>query len=222
MGTDAAKKAAYGVLKEYRLTEVTLDNLVYLLETDGYDIIDYSRTSNNESTQELLDAFGLTALASQNSAFLYSQGDARYVFLDEDLPTEEKRYALAHEYGHIRLGHTEKDVFLHGTFQQEHEANEFAHYILAPSVPIRTWAWMLGHKVIAILALIAVLAGGVMYPVATYIESRTYHGGYYATPNGTHYHVEGCRYIEGREHRELMAEELDEGNFLPCSVCIES
>lgn len=221
MGNNAAKTVAHAVLKEYKLTKVTLDNLVYLLETQGYDIVDYSRTYNDESTQRLLDSFDLTALAAQNSAFLYSQGDARYVFLDEDLPTEEKRYALAHEYGHIRLGHTDRGAFLHGTFQQEHEANEFAHYLLAPSASVKAWVWTLGHKAVAAAALIAVLGGGVVYPVTSYVESRAYHGGYYVTPHGTHYHVEDCYYIQGHEYRELTAEEFDEGTYLPCSVCIK-
>lgn len=217
---NAAKLAANTVLIENGLTHVTLDNLAFLLDQMGYEIIDYSKTRDDNSTWLLLEHYGLANLADLNVAFLYIHGNAKYIFLDESLPAEEKRYALAHELGHIQMKHITSGSFLHGTFQQEHEANEFAHYLLEPSFPIKGYVWTWHHKIIASIALICLVGGCVVYPIASVINSRSYHGGYYVTPHGTHYHVEDCFTIQGHEMRELSKDEFEENKYLPCSVCI--
>ena len=42
---------------------------------------------------------------------------------------------------------------------------------------------------------------------------------YYATPNGTKYHLPGCGYIKGKEVKELLHDDIVSGKYTPCSRC---
>ena len=42
---------------------------------------------------------------------------------------------------------------------------------------------------------------------------------YYATPNGTKYHLPGCGYIKGKEVKELSYDDIAGGKYTPCSRC---
>lgn len=66
-----------------------------------------------------------------------------YVSYNEDMPAARKRFTIAHEIGHIVLGHLEKaevrrlsrDAFTHPCCRAfEQDANDFARNLLAPPV----------------------------------------------------------------------------------------
>lgn len=42
---------------------------------------------------------------------------------------------------------------------------------------------------------------------------------YYATKQGKKYHIAGCSYISGRETVELSSDDIENGNYTPCSRC---
>lgn len=63
----------------------------------------------------------------------------RYIVLDKTVSVQRQRYTLAHELGHILLGHTLSDVTLSRdtvviyTDPQEYQAERFAIDLLAPA-----------------------------------------------------------------------------------------
>lgn len=69
---------------------------------------------------------------------LYIDG-VPYILINEDIPKERKRFVIAHELGHIVLGHIEDDgsVLFHSEKSQktpiENEATAFALRLLAPA-----------------------------------------------------------------------------------------
>ena len=58
---------AHSLLLQYRIQTVTLDNLVYIIEDQGYEIVEYG--SEDFESQHLLDKMGLTAYAGARKAF---------------------------------------------------------------------------------------------------------------------------------------------------------
>lgn len=221
MKDNTPKMIAHQILQDERISRVTLDNLVYFIEKRGFEIIDFSRIEdNNEATRIMMERFQLTEVSRQNSAFLYVQGDLHYVFLDESMSANDKLYALAHELGHICLEHTRAGSFVHGTFEQEHEANEFAHYLLHPSVRISVIAWATEHKIWTAAIVLAVVLLIAAIPVTMYVQSKIYHDYYFVTDSGEHYHMEDCFYIQGKDVHRMTKEEFESGNYTPCKICI--
>lgn len=220
MNENKAKKAAHKILVEHKLSKVSLDNIIFLIEGFGYEIIDYSKSQNSPGVQHLITTNGLEDLVRLNYAFIYICGESKYVFLDEDLLNNDKLYALAHELGHICCGHIETGSFLHGTFSQEHEANEFAHYLLSPPITNVIYAWVYGHKTATGIIAALIVLGIVSIPVISYVNSKVYHDYYYVTDGGLHYHLENCFYIQGKDAHRMTEEEYASGNYTPCKICI--
>jgi Zn-dependent peptidase ImmA (M78 family) len=76
-------------------------------------------------------------------AYLRREGRPFFFVNSNEWPVR-RRFTLAHEYGHFRLGHepmidTERDLFDRST-EREVEANAFAAEFLAPEVAVRTYA----------------------------------------------------------------------------------
>jgi len=62
-------------------------------------------------------------------------GDSHALGFDENSPINRKRFSIAHELGHIVLGHTNgknDDYDFDSKDFREHEANEFAAELLVP------------------------------------------------------------------------------------------
>ena len=124
-------------------TNMVFDNLVYIIEDQGYEIVEYG--IEDLGTQHLLDKMGLTEYAKARKAFTYKQGFARFVFIFEDLSAKEKLLALAHEVGHIVCNHL-KDGNSECSVDEEYEANEFAHHFLHPGLWLRIKTRLMSHK----------------------------------------------------------------------------
>ena len=82
------------------------------------ELVPYSQLS----TQERIDAF-----AASKDAFTVVKNGKHAIFYNEYVtPGNRRRFSMAHEIGHIWLGHTEQ------TEENEKAANYFAGYLLAP------------------------------------------------------------------------------------------
>lgn len=106
------------------------------IKSQGFDIISFD-IPLEQSYIEDFEELGISDIALTHKAFTYADNENRYVFFRASLSLEEKRFLLAHELGHIRLGHIVSGVRCSSEFNdktpQEKEANEFAVELLAPT-----------------------------------------------------------------------------------------
>ncbi len=208
---DKARRLAWHVLRTNGLTSPTLENLVFLISSEGYELIDYDES--NPDLQLLFDELRLTGDILRQNAFLYRNGDVKLLFVHARLDAQEKRYALAHELGHIMFGHRGA----HSSVSEEHEANEFAHYLLYPPAALRAWIGLASHKVPVLITLFVLTC---LTSLAGIMVGRSY-SPYYVTGGGSRYHLASCPVIRGKTNlHHLKQEELEKGMYSPCRICL--
>ena len=222
MDRHAAATAAARLLRRFRLTRPGLDDLVHIAETQGYQIIDYNCDNPSVHLSELVQELGVASYLSAGRAFAFQKRDIKLIFLCEQMDAEEKKYAIAHELGHIFCGHMQPGSSLEQSVRQEHEANEFAHELLYPPVCVRVSVWLCRHrKLLLIVAALLVLFAGVVTGIVYSRRQATYVGDYYVTQSGERYHLETCPCIENRTNiRRLTKSDLESGQYTPCQICL--
>lgn len=90
-----------------------------------YEVHYYSKS------RTLIKTLGLTELTETRSAISLRLNDTVHIFLSDTLNVQAAAHALAHEFGHILLGHLWSET-PSTPAKQEEEAEEFALYLLAP------------------------------------------------------------------------------------------
>ena len=208
------------MLSHYKLSKVTLDNLVYIIEDKGFEIIEYVNGENSSSTR-LIQRLALENYALANKAFTYQCGVSRFVFVNENLSVTEKLYALAHEVGHIFCGHL-KEGNIECSVEEEYEANEFAHAILHPSVWTTILQWMKERKKSVCIAIAFLLVVCIGVGIFTHIHrQQSYYGEYYITDSGHKYHEKECIFVKDKTNVERLTEEqYYSGEYEPCQICL--
>ena len=219
---DSAKRAAESILNKYHLCTATLDNLINIIDSLGFQIIDFSMSDNPSSINDLIAELHLEMLVESGTAFLYKKGDIKILFVYEQLSIDEKRYALAHELGHICCGHLRDTGTVAVSLEEEYEANEFAHYILNPSNTTRVRLWVRNHRrqtvSMVILAIVILLSIAIIHQIRT---ESSYLGEYYVTESGEKYHIETCLSLRGRTGvKRLTKEDYESGKYQPCQICL--
>ena len=208
------------MLSQYKLSKVSLDNLVYIIEDQGFEIIEYV-FGEDSSANRLIERLALTNYACANKAFTYQCGVSKFVFVSEDLSAIEKLYALAHEVGHIFCGHL-KDSGITNSIEEEYEANEFAHAILHP----RKWncviQWIIEHKKAVCIGIVALMFVCVVVIGLIYSERQnSYYGEYYITESGHKYHEAECIFVKNKNNVDrLSKEDYYSGEYEPCKICL--
>lgn len=215
------RKLANKELRNSCISRPTLDNLIYLIESHGFDIIDFDNDEPNESISALIDNLNLHKMIISSKAFTYQNGDVKLVFVCDSLTADEKKCAMAHELGHIILNHL-KDGCVTPDITEEYQCNEFAHYLLNPSPLIVISQSIRKHKkaffitaaVVAILILSIVGAQHIN-------KQNSYYGEYYITQNGEKYHDRKCIFIKNKNNIHRMTEEeYESGEYEPCQICL--
>ena len=203
------------LLTRCKLKQPTLEDIVFLVGENGYEIIDFEPGS--PSAESLFKELSLNEAICSQDAFLYTNHDVKLLFLKDTLDADEKRVAAAHELGHIVCGHSQTKP----SVKEEYEANEFVHYFLNPTLRLRFRNMTARHKWrtgIIILAIAIVLAGGV-FAYNSVIEQK--YTQYYVTSSGKKYHLRNCTQITGKTNiRRLSREDLAAGNYEPCDTCL--
>lgn len=211
-------------LSQFKLSEVTLENLKSVIQKQGYTIIEFNNIANNENVSALLTALDLQSLATQSKGFTYVDSQRRLVFVHEGLSDDEKLMVLAHEEGHIYCNHLSSTPILGRDVVEEHEANEFAHYLLHQSVWRKVGCMVKEHKKasIAVALIIVLIVVGCIIGYEVHCEN-TYYGEYYITSTGNKYHDKDCGYVKGKDNIErLTIEQYESGEYEPCGVCLPS
>ena len=220
---NTAREIAYSVLRQYRQVYLSLDDLVRIAKELGYAVLDFSKSLKEGSTEILIRELGLESFARNGKSFIYKNNDIKIVFLCDTMNAKEKRYALAHELGHEYCGHLKNGACCNeANMEEEHEANEFAHYLLHPDWFGRAATYICKHKVMAIVAFVILLCGIISIPVIKHIQlSKSYYGEYYVTESGEKYHIEDCPVIKDKTNtHRLTIEEFESGKYEPCHICM--
>lgn len=216
---DNAKKSAKRLLSHYRIASPTLDNIIFIIESKGFEIIDYGTNDESYYDNAIINKLASDSLKNNKSAWTYVNGDLKIVFVYEDLSLNEKTYVLAHELGHIECGHV-----LSGSdysAAEEQEANEFTHYFLNPHALTKGKNIALSHKKVLITAFLAAFLITVSAVIGIAIaQSRNYYEHYYVTDSGEKYHRKNCIVIEGKNKHRLTEKEYNSGKYEPCRLCL--
>ena len=213
-----ASKAARDLLRRYRLSKPSLDSLCSIVSEQGYEIIDFD--PKDESIAVLSEELALTPAILNQNAFVYQDKGVQLLFIRDHLTAEEKLYVMAHELGHIILGHLMNGK--RASVLEEYEADEFMHYLLHPKPIDNLLVAVLRHKMVAGIivgtAVAAALIGGILGYIS--VQSR-YSGNLYITPSGQKYHRASCSIIKNSAHaRRMTIEEYDSGDYEPCKLCV--
>ena len=115
---------------------ISLTHIENIIKKNGWSIIGYNLNSENHI--KLLKQYDVLSIAKRTKAFTYKHETEKIVFVRSGLSSNDKRMLLAHELGHIVLGHMSDSSVLGykpgGLINEGHEdeANEFALEFLAP------------------------------------------------------------------------------------------
>ena len=217
-----AREKAKAFLKEYQLDQVTLEEIRRTLTGQGYTIVTFNHLVNDEPVAALIEALSLEEAVRKSRGFTYADQNHRLVFVHEDLSEEEERLVLVHEEGHIYCDHFSSLPVIGRDVAQEHEANEFTHYILNPTAGRKLGRLIKKRKAGLLLAaavLVLAVVGLLLLPDRQ--QPQTAIAEYYLTASGDKYHEQECIFIKNKTNvRQMTREELESGDYTPCGICL--
>lgn len=222
METKEIRRLSRKIRTRYRIRKIDLKSIRQVIQNQGYTIVEFNTFDNDEETAVVIEHLDLTDLIARLKGFTYADSECRFVFLNRDLSDEEKLLVLAHEEGHIACGHLEHAPILGNSVTEEDEANQFAHYLLRPSLTdsCRVNGHIYKRRVIAICLVIAAVVGMTGW-LLYYKKQLSYYGEYYLTESGGKYHEKECIFVKDKTNiRRLTLEEYENGEYEPCQVCL--
>ena len=218
----SAKRVAYSLLKKHKLGVPTLDEIVFIIKSYGFEVIDYELDKRSVGVDTLINELSLQSFAATGKAFTYQKEDVKLLFVCDSMSANEKKYALAHELGHIACGHLKNGVCNKANMTEEFEANEFAHYLLYPGKNIKAKQWARGHKSIIWIVSIVLVAILVTIPILHIVSlQKSYYGEYYVTESGEKYHEKDCIFIKDKSNvHRMTVDEYESSEYEPCQICL--
>lgn len=214
-----AEAKAKEFLHRYQITSVTPKELERSLNEQGFTVVRFNHIRNSEDVAQLLEALGLGDMAQRSNGFAYADADFRLVFLREGLTEQETLKVLAHEEGHICCGHMGRASVLGQSVEDEFEANAFVQCLLDDRRGTRLKHWAAGHRGLAVLIAVLVLALTSLAIGFTY--EKLYWSDCYVTETGEKYHQRDCVYVKNKENvRRLPRAEVRDGGYEPCRLCL--
>lgn len=103
------------------------------------------RLTSYTDGERAIGALELSDLRSHTDGFCISLGNKYYIFYDDTTPRSRQRFTVAHEIGHIVLGHIGNGEYTHINREpsatdapEEIQANQFAVRLLAPAWVLRS------------------------------------------------------------------------------------
>lgn len=222
MDSREIKLKARKFIKEFDVHELNYGTLKSAIERQGYTLVEYNHIFNDEDVSRLIEALKLSNNIVRSRGFTYADQNYRIVFVHEDLSDAEKLVVLSHEAGHIYLGHMSSTPIIGRDVQEEHEANEFSHFLMNQGKLDKANLWVRRHKaatilIVAILALL-VTEGIVLSKIQT---EKSYYDEYYITESGNKYHEKDCIFVKDKTNTHRMTiEEFESGEYEPCGICL--
>ncbi len=216
-----AKRNAKEILLQYGISELTLENVIFVIEEHGYELLEYSRNDTYSAIYQVIQKLNLLPYALSGKAFAYCNNATKVVFVCEEMSASEKLYALAHELGHIVCCHLGNGM-IENEVEQEYIANEFAHFLLNPPTILKVAICVKNHKKSTIISTISVLLVIVVVVVGVNIaQSKTHYKEYYITESGEKYHEKDCIFVKDKTNTQRLTEkDFYSGKYDPCQICL--
>ena len=217
--------------KSYLLNNYT--DLKCIIESNQVTVIEYKKHTNSEYVSELIKRLRIEKEIEQNDSFLYINNNLKFVFINADVPEQDRCALLRHELGHICDPDLKNGDINYSKIQKEEFANEFSLYIKNPGICfmiyaflIKKWKWL-----VAVMALITCISGysfiinkpaipqtkPVTNDVSTHVLSD---GTYYVTSAGKKYHRKNCIIIKYKNNlTEVKLNDAVNKGYNPCLIC---
>lgn len=151
------KKKAHDFCKKYKIQEPTYKDISNIAQVIGFTVIEFNYIYNDEPVAILIEKLNLSEDIIRTKGFTYADSHHRLVFINEDLSDEEKLMVITHEMGHIVCDHFSHANIIGLDVQEEHEANEFTHYVLKARIVEKVSRYVNVHKLIAVIAVAAII-----------------------------------------------------------------
>ena len=225
------------IKKALKARKLNIKNVETIIMDCGYTVI-YFNTPMGDSE---ISRYYLDTEKATLKAFTYYE-NARIVFVDNNLHTEDKLYLLLHELGHIVLEHLEENnIMTKNTYLMDIEADNFAYSIIYRDNKVLVCV-LLSAVLISISVLTAGMINATKNTVTTYnnvesskvsddteipvtnsnpetaTESEVESEFVYVTPSGNKFHRADCYYIKNRTTTELSRTKAAT-RYAPCAVC---
>jgi len=209
-------------IKENELGIINYNSLKTAVDKIGYTVIEYSKGYNNENVKSILRNLNLEEYVSTSNGFTYTNDKFRMIFINEGLGEKEKLIVLAHELGHIKCGQFSNNPIIGNDIVEEHEANEFAHYILKNGFRKTIKFFVSRHRKIFFVSITLIAIMIISIPTTMIIKKqRSYYGEYYITDSGNRYHKKECIFVKDKNNvGRLTKEEIESREYKPCGICL--
>lgn len=216
------KKLVKTFVKKHKLTSIDYSTLSNTATDMGYTVIEFNGIFNEGDVATVIQNLDLNKNTLKARGFTYVSAEYRLIFINEDLNNEEKLLVLSHELGHIVCEHFSTTPIIGNDVKDEHEANEFSHYLLKPSSFRKTKNLIAVHRKAFITAVIILcLIVGVLAGYLIIQNKNLYKDDLYVTSTGECYHKKECIFIKNKTNiQKLTKEEFEKGNYSPCDMCL--
>ena len=216
------KKLAKTFIKKYKLTSIDYSALKNVTDKMGYTVIEFNSIFNEKDVETVIHNLNLSENALKSRGFTYVSAEYRLVFVNEDLNNEEKLLVLSHEIGHIVCEHFSTVPIIGNDVKDEHETNEFSHYLLKQSVFRKMKKTIASHRkafITSVVILCLIIGSLTAYLIIRNIN--TYEDNLYITSTGECYHKKECIFVKNKTNiKKLTKEEFKSGNYSPCDMCL--
>ena len=235
MINNSPKRIAYKTLLKNRLySSPSYCDLQRIIEYNQFTIIQYKKHTNSEYVYELITKLGIEYEIEHSDSFLYLKNNLRLIFLNSDIPDEDKCLLLCHELGHILDPHLEKNNLNYSKTKKEEFANEFSCYIKNPGVSFKLFMFIIKKwkLLISILTTIILISVIILMSISNIAPSSPSTAGvtstseifddmYYVTSSGKKYHRKACIVVKYRTNltKYTLNEAVDAG-YKPCLICL--
>lgn len=214
---------------------VRLSEIKQIIERSGWEIYSYSEAV------DIIEQYQLQEMVEKNDSFATRIGNKIVIIYDDNISQLDFPYILAHEIGHIVLGHLDSIDNTDDIYTKERDCNCFANELLG-YIPNHKIGIVCGIGAITtlILTIIVVLFNNTYSitqnpPLDTSLNITisidenvlsehiiTESTPVYITQYGEKFHLEGCRYIENKDNliKVSIAEAVKAG-YEHCEICFD-
>lgn len=214
---------------------IGLPEIKQIIERSGWEIYSY-----NEAV-DIIEQYQLQEMSEKNDSFATRIGNKIVILYDDNISQLDFPYILAHEIGHIVLGHLDNTNNTDDIYTKERDCNCFANELLG-YIPNHKISIVCGVGAITtiILTIIIVLFNNnysitqnppldtslnIIISIDESVLSEhiiTESTSVYITQYSEKFHLEGCRYIKNKDNliKVSIAETVKAG-YEHCEICFD-